>query len=284
MGIEIGIRERVLTVISPLKGTPADRAGIRAGDIIVKIDDTLSADLRVEEAISLIKGERGTKVTLTLIREGEDEPLVAEITRDVISIPIIETDLKNDVFIITLYSFTGGAETQFAKAMSEFASSSADKLILDLRGNPGGFLDSAVSIASWFIPKGELVVEEYYGEDKKTISHRSRGFSIGRSFEMIALVDLGSASASEIVAGALQDHKIVKLVGEATFGKGSVQELVPITADTMLKITVAEWHTPNGSSISKEGLTPDVAVEFTRDDFEKGKDPQMEKAIEMLRE
>ena len=154
-------------------------------------------------------------------------------------------------------------------------------MILDLRGNPGGYLEAAVDMASWFLPTGKIVAREKFSDGSETLS-RSKGYDIFKKLPMVILVDGGSASASEILAGALSEHGIATLVGEKTYGKGSVQELIQITPKTSLKLTIARWLTPNGKSISKEGLEPDVKVEFTKKDLESGKDPQMEKAIEVL--
>jgi carboxyl-terminal processing protease len=284
VGMEIGERDDILTVIAPLKGTPAERAGIRAGDLILKIDDTPTTDLSVDEAVGKIRGEQGTTVTLTIYRDGEDEPRVLPVVRDKIIVPTLATELRSDkIFVISLYNFDANAVAAFSEAMDEFDRSGSSKLILDLRGNPGGFLDAAVAIASFFLPEGDVVVREAYegGADERI--HRSRDYRfISRPFEIIILVDKGSASASEILAGALREHEVAVLVGEQTFGKGSVQELIPITKDTSLKLTVAQWLTPNGVSISKAGLTPDYPVSRTSEDAAADKDPQLDKAVELL--
>lgn len=283
VGIEIGVRDDMLTVISPLKGTPAEKAGMKSGDKIIKIGDKSTIKMPIDEAVELIRGEIGTPIVLTVIREDNDEPLEVEIVRDIIKIPTIDTEQKeNGIFIISLYNFSAGSTGAFREALREFILSGSDKLILDLRGNPGGFLDAAVDISSWFLPAGKVVAREHFGEGKEDILYRSRGYDIFNNLPFVILVNQGSASASEIVAGALKEHSIATLVGEKTFGKGSVQEVVPVTADTSLKITIAKWLTPNGLSISDEGLMPDVEVKITKEDIEEEKDPQLEKAIEIL--
>ncbi len=283
VGIEIGIRDGILTVISPLKGTPADKAGMKAGDKIIKIGDKDAAKISIDEAVGLIRGEIGTSVILTVIRQDNVEPLEIKIIRDTIKIPTIDTKQeKNGIFVISLYNFSAGSPDAFREALREFVLSDSDKLILDLRGNPGGFLDAAVDISSWFLPAGKVVAREHFGEDKDDVLYKSRGYDIFNNLPFVILVDQGSASASEIVAGALKEHGVAKLVGEKTFGKGSVQEVIPITADTSLKITIAKWLTPNGVSISDEGLTPDIEVKITKKDMEAGKDPQLEKAMEII--
>ncbi|NOY35593.1 MAG: S41 family peptidase [bacterium] len=282
VGMEIGSRKGVLTVIAPLKGTPAYNTGIKPGDKIIKIDDKMSADMAADEAAMLIRGKRGTAVKLTIIREGEDKPLEIKITRDTIQIPVLDTEVKpNGIFVIKLYNFSAKSVNAFRGALREFASSGSDKMILDLRGNPGGYLEAAVDMASWFLPAGKVVAREKFSDGSETLS-RSKGYDVFKKMPMVILVDGGSASASEILAGALNEHGVATLVGEKTYGKGSVQELIQITPETSLKLTIARWLTPNGKSISKEGLEPDVKVEFTKEDFEAGKDPQMEKAIEIL--
>lgn len=289
VGIEIGIRDDILTVIAPLKGMPAERAGIRAGDKILKIDDTITAGMSADEGVKMIRGKGGTKVALTLLREEKEEPLVISVVREEIKVPTIETEARKDgVFVIRLFSFTEQSPSLFRDALREFVIWSGkktdnDKLLLDLRGNPGGYLDAAVSMASWFLPSGKIVVMENYGAKGDGPVHRSLGYDIfNENLKFVILVDGGSASASEILAGALSDHKIAKIVGSKTFGKGSVQEVVPVTENTMLKVTIAEWLTPNGKSISNGGIIPDFEVKRTQKDFDAGKDPQLDKGISVL--
>lgn len=283
VGMEIGKRDGLIVVIAPLKGTPAEQSGVRAGDAILKIDDTQANDLSVDEAVGLIRGEPGTPVTLTMFREGDTEPRVVSITRDTIVVPTLETEHRADgVFVISLHNFDANASGDFRKAMEAFAASRSDMLLLDLRGNPGGYLDAAVAIASYFIPAGEVIVSESTESGVGAV-HRSKGYAqFNKPLSMVVLVDQGSASASEILAGALQEHGIATLVGEQTFGKGSVQELIPITSDTSLKLTVAQWLTPNGVSISDGGLTPDVVVSLSEEDILADRDPQLDAALEIL--
>lgn len=301
VGMEIGIRDGVLTVIAPLKDTPAFRAGIQSGDQIIRIDGETSADLTIEEAVRLIRGEKGTEVTLTVLRENEPNPLEISIVRDTIAIPTIDVELRtntgkkisaekpfgtptdqSEIYVIRLYNFSANSANQFRESLRNFVISGKNKLILDLRNNPGGFLESAVDMASWFLPAGKVVVrEEIRGKEGKV--YRSRGYNIfNDNLKMVILVNSGSASASEILAGALQEHGVATLVGTKTFGKGSVQELIPVTKDTSLKVTIARWLTPSGTSISEGGLTPDVEVKVTIKDVEKGVDPQLKKAIDIL--
>lgn len=284
VGMEVGIKDKMLTVIAPLKDTPAENAGIKSGDIILKIDQTSTTDMPVEKAVSLIRGKKDTTVVLTIFRSGEKGSRDVRITRDVINLPTIDTELRKDgIFVIKLYSFTANSGDLFRQALKKFSESNSDKLVLDLRGNPGGYLDSAVSMASWFLPGGKPVVTENFGSNAKERVHRSAGYNVfNNNLKFVILINSGSASASEILAGAMQDYGKAKLVGEKSFGKGSVQEVVNITPDTILKITVAKWLTPKGNSISEKGLTPDYVVPITQKDVDNKIDPQMDKAIELL--
>jgi carboxyl-terminal processing protease len=283
VGMEVGMKDDVLTVIAPLKNTPAYRAGIKSGDKIVKIDETVTNGLNTSEAIKLIKGPKGTKVKFTMVREGEKEPLIIEVVRDIIDIPTIDTETKNGVFIIHLYNFSAISSNSFRNALREFVESGNDKLILDLRGNPGGYLEAAVDMASWFLPAGKVIVKEDFKNEQDAQIFRSKGYNIfNENLKMVVLIDGGSASASEILAGALHEHGVATLIGTQSFGKGSVQELVPITSDTSLKVTIARWLTPNGNSISHGGLTPDTVVKFDEKEFLKGNDVQINSALEFL--
>ncbi|OHA15343.1 MAG: hypothetical protein A3G52_00025 [Candidatus Taylorbacteria bacterium RIFCSPLOWO2_12_FULL_43_20] len=284
VGMEVGIRDDILTVIAPIKGNPAEKAGIKSGDQIIKIDEKISADLSVDEAVKLIRGPKGSDVKLTIRRESRDSLLEFTLTRDVITIPTIDNELRDDgVYVIRLYNFSAVSTGLFREALNDFLKSGSNKLIFDLRGNPGGYLEASVDIASWFLPKGKVVVREDFGGKREENVYRSRGNNIIKdNLKMVVLVDGGSASASEILAGALSEHGVATLVGTKTFGKGSVQELVKITDDTSLKVTIAKWLTPNGKSISDGGLIPDYEVEITEEDVEKLRDSQMEKAVEIL--
>ena len=288
IGAEIGIRKNILIIISPLAGSPAKIAGLKAGDKVLNIDDVSTADITLDEAVRLIRGRKGTNVTLTVLRNGEDKTQKITITRNTIMIPVLETEkLENGIFRINLFSFSGKAPYEFQKAVREMLLSNSDKLILDLRGNPGGFFDAAVAIASWFLPEGEIVAKEEF-RDKDPIIYRSSGYDVLKGIRVVILIDKGSASASEILAGALQEHGIATLIGEKTFGKGSVQELEKITSNTSLKLTIARWLTPRGRSISQEGLEPDIVIDKGSEEAEDEKDetdeedPYIVKAREVL--
>lgn len=284
VGMEIGRQDGAIVVVAPLKGTPAERAGIRSGDVIVKIDEESTSELSVDEAVNRIRGDVGTKVALTISREGEDEFLEMEITRERIDIPALDTELRPDgIFVLSLYNFDGQSAAKVNRALKEFVASGSTKLIFDLRGNPGGILGSAVEIASYFLPEGEVVVSEKFEQGRENRDYRSFGYKLlPDDVEIVVLVDRGSASASEILAGALQEHGRAVLVGETTYGKGSVQELIPVTNDTSVKITIGKWYTPDGISISDGGLTPDVEILLTDEDIAEGRDPQLDAAVDIL--
>lgn len=285
IGIELGVRDGALTVIAPLNGSPAEKAGLATDDVIAAIDGEVTNDFTVDDAIKRIKGDKGTPVTLTVIKADSGKTEDVRIIRDTISIPTIETKLRDDgVFVISLYSFSENAPVLFQGALQKFLSSKSDKLIIDLRGNPGGYLDGAIDIASWFLPSGKVVVKEDFGGAKPEELYRSKGYNIFRDkpIHVAILVDEGSASASEILAGALREHGVATLVGMQTYGKGTVQELIPVTDTTSIKITVAKWLTPNGLSINENGLTPDYVVPLTEEDIEGGRDPQLDKAVDVL--
>lgn len=282
IGAEIGIRKGILTIVAPLKGSPAEAAGLRAGDKILKIDQTVTSDLTVDEAVRLIRGAKGTKVKLTIFRDTDTQPREIFVTRDTIVVPNIKTDKKSGgIFVIHMNEFSETSPDDFRKAVAEFKSSGSQKLILDLRNNPGGFLTAAVDIASWFLKAGDIVVTEHWS-DGKVETYRSRGYQALQSTPIVVLVNQGSASASEILAGALRDQRGAKLVGEKTYGKGSVQELEELPGGASLKITIAKWLTPSGRSINENGLDPDVAVTASST-VPEGQDPVMEKAMQLLR-
>ncbi|KKU66517.1 MAG: Carboxyl-terminal protease [Parcubacteria group bacterium GW2011_GWA2_47_16] len=299
VGMEIGIKNDVITVIAPLKDTPAAKAGILSGDKILKIDDRQTFGMKVEEAIRHIRGKKGTEVVFSLLRENNKEPIEVKVIRGTIDIPTIDTDFKHmilsqkdatpeglqqsGIFTIRLYSFTEKSPNLFRDAIRKFIEAGTDKLIIDLRGNPGGYLAAAVDMASWFLPAGKVVVSEDFGKNSPPVVYRThRDAVFNKNLKLVILVDGGSASASEILAGALQEYGIAKLVGTPTFGKGVVQELINITPETSLKVTVARWLTPNGKSLSQKGIIPDVEVKMTQEDVTKKKDPQMEAAVKLL--
>lgn len=284
VGMEVDVKDGILTVISPVKGTPAYNAGVKPGDQVLKIDDVATSGLTTEEAVKHIRGQKGTSVKLTMLRAGDKEPRVLNIVRDVINIPTVDTETRGDVFIIRLYSFSATSPNLFREALRDFVQSGKFKLVIDLRGNPGGYLEAAQDMASWFLPTGKVIVSEDFRNEKDKQVFRSKGYNIfNENLKLAILIDGGSASASEILAGALHDHGVATLVGAKSFGKGSVQELVDITDKTSLKVTIAKWLTPDGISISHNGLTPDVVVKLDEKKYLEDKtDTQLNKAIEIL--
>ncbi len=284
VGMEIGIKEGRLTVIAPLEGTPAQKAGMRAGDKIIKVGDIFTYDLTIEEAVKLIRGPKKTEVVLTVYRDDWTMTKEIKIIRDVIQVPSLKWELKQDnIAYIKLYHFTENADSDFKKISLEILDSPAEKIILDLRNNPGGYLHIAKNIAGWFLEKGQLVVIEDFSRKNEKQEYKSNGSSEFQFFPLVVLINEGSASASEILAGALRDNKGTKLVGKKSFGKGTVQ-MVEKLKQGSLKITVANWLTPNGHLITNKGLEPDIEVEITEQDFEKDIDPQLDMAIEIIEE
>jgi carboxyl-terminal processing protease len=284
IGIEIGMKKNQLQVIAPLEGTPAKKAGLKAGDKIIKVDGKPTTDLTIEEAVRLIRGPKGTKVVLTILRDEWDQSREIEIERAVIKIPSLKLEfLDGNIAYLKLYQFSEKAGFDFRTASLEILSSPAKKIILDLRDNPGGFLEIAQEIAGWFLEKGQIVTIEDFGEGKDKNEFKSQGPSRFLDYKIVVLINKGSASASEILAGALRDNRNIMLIGEKSFGKGSVQTLEKLRDGSSLKITVAKWLTPKGAVLTDNGLEPDITIEITEDDIKKNKDPQLDKAIEIIK-
>lgn len=295
IGIEIGKRNNVLTVIAPIKDTPAFKAGLKAGDKILRVDGKSTAELSIEEAVTLIRGKKGTPVVLTISSNGSDTKDV-EMVRETIKIPTISWQIIDKegekIAYLQLFTFNQNVDSEFQKAAQEILKSDAKKLILDLRNNPGGLLDSAINLAGWFLDKDQLVLAEAFKDGSRN-EFKSHGNSSLKIYPTVILINGGSASASEILAGAIHDNRGVRLVGEKTFGKGSVQQLEQFKDGSSLKVTVAKWLTPNEISISDTGIEPDVEVKLPKEKIEKdevefelgtpGKDPQLDKALELLK-
>lgn len=289
VGMEIGIKDSVLTVIAPLKGTPAERAGIKAGDQIATIDGKSTDGLSIDKAVSKIRGTAGTTVSFTLIRSGK--PLDIKVVRDTIQVPETDDgiDEASGVYHIALYEFTANSASHFSQALERFKASGSKKLVVDLRGNPGGYLDVAVDIASHFLKIGMTVVTEDFGGKEPDQVHTSLGYDdVLAGTKIVVLIDGGSASASEILAGALQDAGVATIIGTKSFGKGSVQTLLDLD-EGALKITVARWVTPNGHWIMDNGIAPDIEAAYIapQSDDAQAKDKadsQMLRAIRFLTE
>lgn len=284
VGIQLGFnKDKRLVVQAPLDGTPAAKAGIKAGDYIVKINGKDATGLSLPEAVSQIRGEKGTKITLQIFREGEDKPRDMELVRDTIIVKSVEGSTKTtsngkSVYYIKLSRFGERTFTEWNEAVSDALASGAKGIILDVRNNPGGFLDGAVFIGSEFVEKGDIVLSEDGKGNRDHFEVNRKGKLL--NLPMVILVNKGSASASEIVSGAMQDYKRAKLVGEQTFGKGTIQESKEMPGGTGIHITTAKWLTPNGRWVHNTGLTPDVVVEQKSDDPKV--DEQLDKALELL--
>ena len=287
VGIEIGTKNDRLTVIAPIDGTPASKAGIRAGDVIVAIDGQDTSGLSTDEAVKKIRGDKGTEVTLTIVRDGA-APQDIKIIRDDISVPSVTTEIKpGNIGYIKIRTFGAETANEVSKAAQEFADAGVKAVVIDVRDNPGGYLDASVKISSQFMSSG-VVVEERSRTEKNRVINAQGGGSLTK-VPVVILVNEGSASASEILAGALQDNGRAVLVGEKTYGKGSVQEIICLSNLSVgaecktdsLKVTVAHWYTPKGINISKEGIKPDVEVKLTTQDYNSNTDPQLVKALEV---
>jgi carboxyl-terminal processing protease len=284
IGAELGIKDNILTVVAPLDGSPAQKAGLMTGDKILKIDDKVSTDMSIDEAVDMVRGKKGTSVKLTVLRPGEQETRDISITRDVIEVKSVKLDFKDDsIAYVKITKFGENTDKEFNDAANQIISKNTKGIILDLRNDPGGLLDRAVNIASKIIPKGEVVVSEENSQSEKE-NLRTVGGDKLNGIPMVVLINEGSASASEILAGALRDDLNITLIGKKSFGKGSVQELINLPGNSSVKITVAKWLTPKGDYIMEKGISPDVEVDLTLDDFNNNRDPQMDKALEMIRE
>lgn len=283
IGAEMGIRDDIITIIAPLEGTPAEKAGLLPGDKIVKIDDVVSSSYSLDEAIKHIRGPRGTEVKLTIFRNGEEETRDIAVKRDVILVKSIRLEMKGDIAYVRVSRFGEDTEVAFEAAVKELRTKKATALVVDLRSNPGGLLATAVAMSSLMLPSGKVVVieEDSVGKRKEL---KAYGGDVLSALPTVILINEGSASASEILAGALRDNRDnVRLVGKKSFGKGSVQELISVSKDTSVKVTVARWLTPSGKQIHNVGIAPDVEVGITADDRENKRDPQLDKALEIVK-
>lgn len=282
IGAEVGLKNNYLTVVSPVPDTPAAAAGLRSSDIIAKIDGTSTSGLTVDAAVTKIRGTAGTVVTLTIVR-GNAPAFDVKITRANITVPSVTSSMKTSTIgYIQIRTFGSDTSELIDKAATSLKQQGASKIILDLRDNPGGFLDAGVTVASEFLPEGKTIVSERtHGKTTSTQTVTATGQLVG--MPTVVLVNGGSASASEIVSGALHDNKAATLIGTQTFGKGSVQEIKNLSGGGELKVTVAHWFTPNGINIGQKGITPDVVVQLTPDDYNNNRDPQLDAALNQLK-
>lgn len=281
IGAFVDIEGDYMTIISPIKGSPAEKAGLRAGDKVIAIDGEDMTGVSPEAVRQKVLGPEGTTIVVTILREGV-EPFDVSITRAKITTPLVESELRPDgIAYVRLNTFGDTADNELRAAIEEMLAESPKGLILDLRYNGGGYLDQGIAVASEFLPADQVVVYERYG-DGRLEENLSTGNGVALDIPMVVLINEGSASASEIVAGALQDYGRAKLVGVTTFGKGSVQSVNSLSNGGVAAITSAQWLTPNQRLIQDVGLTPDVYVEYTQEDFEAGRDPQLDAAVETL--
>ena len=285
IGAEIGIRNDQLMIVAPLEGSPAKAVGVRAGDKILEVDGGSTAGITISEAVAQIRGEAGSQVVLTLQR-GSDPSFKVTITRDEIKVKSVSWEDKGGgVFYIKVSRFGESTNSEWDDAVSDIKSKSANikGIVLDMRSNPGGFLSSAVYLGSEFVQSGAIVIQEDSSGVRNTLSAQStRGKHAFADTEIVVLIDAGSASASEILAGVLQERADAQLVGETSFGKGTVQDAADFADGSGLHVTVAKWLTPSGRWVHDIGLEPDFVVELTDEDINNDRDPQLDKALELL--
>jgi carboxyl-terminal processing protease len=284
IGAEVGVTNNQIVIISPIVNSPAQQAGLMAGDIILKINGTSTSGMDLNTAVSKIRGTAGTDVTLVISRNNQQQTYT--IARANVEVPSVTSEVKNgDIGYIDISSFDNNTSDLIQTAVSSLKAKNVKALILDVRNNPGGYLDAAVNVSSEFLNKGDVVVTEKRmtgAPDAHVYKASGDGEFMGGSIPMVVLVNGGSASAAEIVSGALQDNKRAILIGEKTFGKGSVQTITNLGQGTTLHVTVAHWYTPNGINIGKKGLTPNITIALTQADTTAGKDPQLDQAISYL--
>ncbi|MDE1970343.1 MAG: S41 family peptidase [Patescibacteria group bacterium] len=287
IGAEIGFQEGYLAIVAPLKGSPAEHAGLESGDKILKIDNTIvTKDLSLDAAISMIRGKVGSTVIFSILKKGTRTPKEISVKREEITLPTAELEmLPGGIAHVKLYNFNALAESKINQIIVNSLRQGARGYILDMRNNPGGFLDVGIDIASHFVAPGAIIVKEENANNETEI-HRAPlgGDAILQHTPIVLLVNGGSASASEIVTGALRDDRGAKVVGTKTFGKGLVQELRNLSDGSSIKVTVAKWLTPHGTSLANGGLIPDYTVNLSEDDVAHGRDPQLQKAIEILQQ
>lgn len=276
IGAEVGVRSGQPTVIRTLVDNPAEKAGVHAGDTILAINEEVTDGWDAERTVRSIRGEVGTSVKLTLGR-GQDKPFDVTITREEINNPSVSNELRGDVGIITVNRFDNETVSLVRKAASELKSKGMKKAVIDMRGNGGGYLDAAPGVAGmWLDDKLVVSVKANTGGEQKLMS---RGETLLAGMKTAVIVNAGSASATEIVTAALRHYKVATIVGEKTFGKGTVQELVPLADGAMLKVTIKRWYTPSGGNVTKNGIKPDIEAGLTQADLDAGKDPQLDAAI-----
>lgn len=281
IGAEIGFKDHQLSIVAPLPDSPAEKAGLKAGDKILKIDNKDTQDMNLDYAVSLIRGKKGTTVILNILSSGQEQPRDVTIKRDVIKVSSVTWELKNNnIAYVKIAQFDDETTSLFNKIVNQILLKNPKGIILDLRNNPGGYLDGATTLAGKFLDEKVVLYEEFAQGEKK--EYKSDANAPLKDIKLVVLVNEGSASGSEIVAGALQDNKRATIIGEKTFGKGTVQDLKDFNDGSSVKLTIARWLTPNGLSITDNGIKPDIEVKLTEEDYNKDRDPQLDKAMEIL--
>lgn len=282
VGAEVGVRKNLITIIRPLKDSPALKAGLMAGDVIFKVDDEEIGNQTLDQVIQKIRGKPGTEVKLTVVRKDAAKPVDIKITRQIINNPSVNLDFKGDVAVLTVSRFDKQTATLARQEAAKIKARGVSKVVLDLRGNSGGYLTAARDLAGLWID-GQLIVSERIGDKTVQEFFAKKGDNILADSKTVVLMNVGSASASEIVIGALKDYHKATLIGETSFGKGSVQELATLPNGGQLKVTIARWYTPKGQNIDGQGIKPDQEVELTTDDWQNDRDPQLQAALDSLK-
>ncbi len=283
IGPEIGNKNEQLIVIPPLNDSPAEKSGLLSGDRLLEINASSTAGIAINDAVKMIRGPKGTAVSFTVGRSGKEKPLTIRVTRDTIRIPVLEWKMEEGkIAHIQLFTFSESSASLMRTALHEAKEAGAKGIILDMRNNPGGYLDAAIAMAGYFMEPGKVVVFEEFRNGRRD-SFETEGAPIVAGLPIAILMNAGSASASEILAGALKDNEGAPIVGEKSFGKGTVQELMTLRDGSELKLTIAHWILPKGMQIDKNGIVPDVPVKISDEDREGKRDPQLEKALELVR-
>ncbi len=292
IGAEIGKRDGQVVIIAPLKNSPAAKVGLRAGDMIIEVDGQSTIDFSSTDVVKLIRGKKGTKVNVTVYRESIADRKSFEIVREQINIPSCDVEFTNDnIAVLRIYNFYDNVLSEFATALNTIKQKNPKGIIIDVRNNPGGYLDAYLEMAGNFFNKGEVVLIEDFNGKQENVTEISNGDGFLKNKKIVVLINGGTASAAEILAGALRDNNKVKIIGEQSFGKGSVQELMPLKNNNFLKLTIAYWLTPKGTNISKKGIAPDIEIKIPEDmidamgsyeGIDLVKDIQLKKAMEEL--
>lgn len=291
VGMVLDMKDNQLVVVSPIKGSPAYKAGVKAADKILKINGTSTQDIQIDQAVKLIRGPKGTKVTITILRGALDAKNIKdiELTRDVINVPSVEVEYKKntaneEIAVIKITQFQDNTVQEFEKTLQEVMLKKVKRIVIDLRNNPGGLLDQAQAVAQYFLKAGDPIVYEGNSKIMPEVPYIAQFDGPLRGYPLVVLINQGSASGAEILAAALSENGVAKLIGENSFGKGSVQLPQMMRNKSMLKVTIAHWLTPKRNIIDKKGIKPDIEVKITEEDVKNEKDPQLDKAIEIVSE